>query len=839
MILPRDGGQVGKTISHYKILEKLGEGGMGVVYKAEDTKLKRTVALKFLPSHLLTNEEEKTRFLHEAQSASALSHSNITTIYEIDEVEGQTPTDRGRLFIAMECVEGETLKDKLEKGSLKTKELLNIAISVSDGLNAAHEHDIVHRDIKSENIMISKTAPVKIMDFGLAKRKGMTKITKTGSTLGTLAYMSPEQAEGLEVDRRSDLFSFGVVMYEMATGQLPFKGEHDAAVLYSIVNEAPLPVRTLNPNIPKELERFIHKALEKEVEDRYQHADDLGADLKKLKKGLETERTVIAGAPIPPHEKEERKPTWRIPAYIFGVIVIGAIAILLYSSIVKDSKEITEPGINPKSVAVLPFSTLKKTEEDIGFSEGITDVIITQLFKIKDLNVISRTSSFQYKDKEMSLREIGNELGVASILEGSIQRSGNRIRIVSQLIDTKTDEHLWAETYDRDYSDIFAIQSDVAQQIAMALKATLTQKEKGYIEKKPTDSIEAYEYYLTGLYYWNKRSGDNVIQAKGFFEKAIEIDPLYARAYVGLADCYNLLTEYALVRPGETYPKARAAALKALEIDPEIAEAHTSLAYTLTQYYWDWDEAEHQYQQAIKLNPNYATGHQWYGEYLVYAGRYEEAARELEIALTLDPLSPVIYHVRGWIFQNAGEIEQAIKYYNKVLEIDSTFGVTMENLRLLYSVHNMENEFVDLIIALLLKEGTSKENVEVLRRHYLQAGINKFYLTLLEMSLEEAKNGAISPWPLVDLYRSIGDTTQALEWLDKALVYEVAQDRYYSHFSFAVQYALLNKMDKAYKWLDDAIKEKDYRMIYVRQDYFQQLFGTDKRYDEILSKMGL
>lgn len=505
---------IGKTISHYKILEKLGEGGMGQVYKAEDTKLQRTVALKFLPHHLVAGKSIKERFFHEARAASALNHPNIITIYDIHEEEGE-------VFLAMECVDGVLLSDKLKDGPLKQQELIDIAKGIADGLNAAHNAEITHRDIKSENIFITNDGQPKIIDFGLAKQKGMSQITQDGSTLGTQGYMSPEQVQGVEADRRSDIFSFGVVLYQMATGKLPFEGEHEAAVLYSIVNEAPIPVTTHNPNMDEELQRIINKDLEKDVKDRYQHADDLLADLRKLKKGST------------PKPTKAKPPKWRILLYILGVVSIG---LSLYLTFIKKDTLPTEHVLGSKSIAVLPFTAIDRTEESEIFGDGIHDDILTQLAKIKDLKVIGRTSVMRYRNTEKRFKEIAEELNVSSILEGSVRRSGDRIRIVAQLINPETEEHLWAETYDRDYASIFDIQSDVAQKIASALKATLNPEEKERLEKIPTKNMAAYDSYLRGNHYFqNYFTKDGNLKAAEMYEKATKLDPGFSQAYAWLA----------------------------------------------------------------------------------------------------------------------------------------------------------------------------------------------------------------------------------------------------------------------------------------------------------------
>ena len=601
---------IGKTISHYKILEKLGEGGMGKVYKAEDTKLKRIVALKFLPHHLVAGKSIKERFFHEARAASALNHPNIITIYDIHEEDGE-------VFLAMECVDGVLLSDKLNDGPLKQKELINIAAGIADGLNAAHNADITHRDIKSENIIISKDSQAKIIDFGLAKQKGMSQITQDGTTLGTQSYMSPEQVQGVAIDQRSDIFSFGVVLYQMATGKLPFEEEHEAAILYSIVNEAPIPVTTHNPNLDEELQRIINKALEKNVKDRYQHADDLLADIRKLKKG------------IAPKPTKTKAPVWRIPAYILGVALL---CFFLYSTFIK------KDNIGSKSIAVLPFTTIDRTEEGEIFSDGIHDDILSQIAKIHDLKVVSRTSVIRYKNTEKSIKEIAQELGVATILEGSVRRTGDKVRIVAQLINAKTDNHLWAETYDRDYTDIFAIQSDVAENIASALKATLTPGELDLIESAPTENMEAYDYYLKGKYYFdNKTDLESNLLAAEMIEKAVMLDPSFTLAFAWLAIVdFDLYSGISFNQTHERLEKGKYALEKAIQLNPDSPDVQ----YAQANYY-----------EVVELD-------------------HKKAVRHYLKALEGRPNNNWIYHSIGNAYMNLGEWDKAEKYLLKSYELD-------------------------------------------------------------------------------------------------------------------------------------------------------------------------
>jgi len=479
---------IGQVISHYKILEKLGEGGMGIVYKAHDTKLDRDVALKFLPTNLTTDPAARERFIHEAKAASALSHPNICGIHAIEEFEQQH-------FIDMEFLEGKTLGELLKEKELSLKEIVGIVLQIAQGLNAAHKKGIVHRDIKPDNIMVTSERLVKIMDFGLAKLKGSSKLTRTHSTLGTLSYMSPEQACGEEIDQRTDIFSLGAVLYEMVTGRQPFKGEHEAAIMYSVMNETPDPLARYKTDVPDELQRVIDKALAKEREKRYQHVDEMEADLRSVIPTLSSNIKSVT---------RRSKVLWVVAASVIAIAVLS-----IYFFYPKSGPT----SANSKTIAVLPFNNMNGNQEDEYFSDGIMEDILTQLSKIADLNVISRTTMMQYKSTKKSLKEIGKELNAGVVLEGSVRHSGNRIRISSQLIDAEADRHIWAETYDREMKDVFVIQSDVAKQIAAALQARLSPGEKERIEKKQTENTEAYQIYLKGRFYWNKRTAVDMQKA--------------------------------------------------------------------------------------------------------------------------------------------------------------------------------------------------------------------------------------------------------------------------------------------------------------------------------------
>ncbi|HEY6952149.1 MAG TPA: protein kinase, partial [Bacteroidota bacterium] len=536
---------IGDIISHYRIIEKLGEGGMGVVYKAQDLRLDRYVALKFLPTDL-HSADEIARLEQEAKAVSALNHPSIATIYDVDE------SDRNR-FLVLEFISGGTLKSRIRQfGSagreLSLKEIVDTGIQIAEGLAHAHRNGIVHRDIKTENMMLTSEGNVKITDFGLAKLRGGAQLTRTGTTVGTAPYMSPEQVRGEALDHRTDLFSFGIVLYELATGSYPFRGEHEAAVAYAIVNEDPISLRSVRPSLPEAFQRIIQRCLEKDIQKRYQSADEIVADLRSLQSGGSN------GTIETPRHWANR---W-ILFGIAGIVLAGAIIFLWPRS---------SSTVDRKSIAVLPFENLSEGRENEYFSDGVTEDIIAQLSKIGDLKVISRTSVMQYKNSAKSLKEIARELNVATVLEGSVRKAGNEIRIVAELIDARSDEHIWAETYDREMTQIFAIQSDVAGRIADALKAKLSPSEKARLVERGTDNLTAYNAYLRAEYHWNKITKQDLQTAISYYNDAIRSDPRYARAYAGLSIAYSLTAyfRYDFIDAQEAVTKAREAALSALQ----------------------------------------------------------------------------------------------------------------------------------------------------------------------------------------------------------------------------------------------------------------------------------
>jgi serine/threonine protein kinase len=643
---------IGKTISHYRIIEQLGAGGMGVVYKAEDTKLKRTVALKFLPPELTRDPDAKSRFIREAQAASSLDHPNICTIHEINETEPAPGEPGGQLFIVMACYEGETLKLKIEKGKLKIEEAIDYVIQIAQGLARAHEEGIVHRDIKPANIVITDRGEVKILDFGLAKLAGQAQLTKDSSTLGTVAYMSPEQLSGKEVDQRTDIWSLGVVLYEMLTGHLPFKGDYEQAVVYVILNEEP---KSLG-NIQAELQDILKKALCKNPDDRYQHADNIIEDLKSIKTPTGTKKSKPVSIP-----KKTIGNKW---VYLFAaLLVIIVLSILTITNFFSG-----EPLQNYHSIAVLPFTNLSANQENDYFCDGITADIIAQLSKIGNLKVISRRSIMQYREEKKSLPEIAEELDVTLILEGQVRRSDDRIRIGAQLIEAKEDNNIWTETYDREMKDIFTIQSDVAEKIANVLKVELSSKEKSSIQKKPTDNLAAYNFYIKGREYYYRHQKEDNQQAIVMFKKTLEMDPNYALAYAGLGDAYGQgYDRYGFSRAW--IDSAIRVSKKAIELDPDCAEAYKALglAYAVIDRS---DFAIREYKKAIELNPGYSPAVGNIGFTYLKKGRLKDALKWNIKHIDLNPANSISYIQIGLTYIALCEDLKAQQAFQKALELD-------------------------------------------------------------------------------------------------------------------------------------------------------------------------
>ena len=669
---------IGKTFSHYTVLEKLGEGGMGEVYLAQDTRLNRRVALKFLPQGYAADEQFRARFRREAQAAAALNHPNIVTIHEVSELEN-------RPFIAMEYVEGESLKDLIAKRELSLGKAIDLAMQIGSGLAKAHQAGITHRDIKPQNILIDKDGRVRILDFGLAKLKPDAMLTKTGSTVGTVAYMSPEQGQGMEVDQRSDIFSFGVVLYEMITRQLPFKGEHEGAVIYSIINEHPEPLARYKSDVPDDLQRIVDKALRKDVGARYQSAADITADLRQLYMESTPQATLATKTVV-------ASPRRRGFGAALTAAVFAAVAVIIAGYFLLTR---TPPPMPPgsdrvattewkNSIAVLPFRDFSPDQDQEYFCDGMTDAIIGKLSGLEDLKTISMSSVMLYKTPDRDIRRIGGELGVATILEGSIQKENNRIRLSAQLVNVSDGAHLWSETYDRELESLFAIQDEVSQAIVDVLKIRLLGDDRLAFIKRHTENLEAYNAYTQGRFLWNKRTEEHLMKSIEYFERAIELDPNYALAYAGLADAYAVLPSNIGFPTEEAVSKAKEAALKALDLDEDLAEAHASLGLAL-KIGGEPEEAEKRYRRAIELNPGYAYAHYWYSLLLNEMGEKDESMKELEIAFELNPLSVVILTNLASRVGAAGDWGRAEELIRRAIEIEperaTTYAVYAGGLR--------------------------------------------------------------------------------------------------------------------------------------------------------------
>jgi len=620
----------GQTVSHYKILEHLGAGGMGEVFRAQDLKLDRPVALKFLPPDLTRDPEAKQRFVHEAKAASALQHNNICVVYDIDEA------DDGQMFISMEYLEGETLKKRIERGPLKIEEALDIGIQVAQGLARAHEHGIVHRDIKPANIMITSDRVAKIVDFGLAKLSGRTMLTKAGSTLGTAAYMSPEQARGESADQRTDIWSLGVLLYEMISGRRPFEAEYENALMYSILNAEPEPLTSLRTGVPPDLERTIRKCLAKASNERYQHADELIVDLRAIHPAFPGFPPATSGT----SDSRGRRNTNRALVTAGALIVVALAAWFFF---VKESVE--SSPLRKRSIAVLPFSPFGRTFDDSVFADGIHDDILTQLSKINGLRVIARTSMVLYRDSKKTPRQIGDDLEVGYVLEGSTRRSGGKIRITAQLIKTADEGHLWADTYDRNDADVFAVQSDIAQRIAASMETVLSPSEKASVEEIPTKSTEAYNYYLQGNYYW-----DNYIDSAGnakaaeLYEKAAEKDPAFAQAFARAAAA-NGAVYYGWDQTPARHARISSALEKARTLNPEDPVVHWAqgeyfLACDTVRGVTDRNKmALEEFQRALKSRPNWSDLYVDMGTLLYLEGALQEARESIRRFFSLSPMS--------------------------------------------------------------------------------------------------------------------------------------------------------------------------------------------------------
>jgi eukaryotic-like serine/threonine-protein kinase len=757
---------VGKTVTHYKILEKLGEGGMGVVYKAQDLTLNRPVALKFLPRHLTTDEAEQARLLQEAQAASALNHPNICIIYGLSKEDDQQ-------FIEMELVEGVTLQKKIEGGKLTLKEALAYAFQIGEALQEAHSKGIVHRDVKAENIMVTARNQIKVMDFGLAKLKGSLKLTRTSSTVGTAAYMAPEQIQGGEVDARSDIFSFGIVLFEMLTGHLPFRGEHDAAMMYSIMNEQPQLLRQYRDDCPADLDRIIFRALEKDPEDRYQHIDDMVSELRRLQKHttriIRTQAEQVEGN-VPAAVKEPPGPATAAKGGSPGrrlriVLIAGAVLLIvvpaLFFLLEKPTETIT-------SIAVLPFVNVSGDPNVEYLSDGFTEGLINTLSKLPGIKMMSSRSVFKFKGKDTDPQKAAQELHVGAVLTGRILQRGDELSISAELIDAQDNSHIWGNQYDRKGSDLIAVQAAISRGISDELRVSMTGDQQKRFAALPTQNIEAYQLFLKGRFSLNRRQEEGFDKALGYFQSAVAADPSFALAYAGLAQTYVLKGAYFLIPIEKAMDSTRTNARKALELDETIGEAHTALA-SLGEWMRDWDSAEKEYRRAIELSPNFATGHQWYGEFLAAMGREEEGLAEIRKAQELDPLSPVVYVSEGGTLLYLRRYADVIRQAGKSLEIEPNFPRAFSLRSTAHLFMGARAEAVHDAERAVVLSDSSVEYLGLLGFTYGMVGRKADAERMLVRVQQLSKRQFISPGIYVMIYTGLGDKDRAFQWLDRAL----------------------------------------------------------------------
>jgi serine/threonine-protein kinase len=837
--------ETGTKFGRYEIRSKIGEGGMGEVYLAEDTRLHRKVALKILPTELAANKDRMRRFEQEAQAAATLNHPNILTVYEIGEVDGKH-------YISTELIDGQTLREHLShKESLPLNTILKIGVQVSEALSAAHQAGIIHRDIKPENIMLRKDGYAKVLDFGLAKlsepravatgsagSEDATRVqvnTTPGMVMGTVSYMSPEQARGKETDARTDIWSLGVVLYEMLAGKVPFTGETVNHTIVAILEKEP----QFLENVPAELQRIVRKALTKDVEMRYQSARDLLIDLKNLRRDLdiqgELERSIIpnrAATTESPNENQTqvyasgsvaatssgqaatthsvtisassleyavtKAKSHKLATAIIGVLLVGVISTVGYFAFV--SRGGSTKQIN--SIAVMPFVNESGNPDVEYLSDGMTETLINSLSQIPNLSVKARSSVFRYKGKEIDPKKVASELGVQAILTGRLIQRGDQLTLSVELIDGLTENTIWGNKYDRKGSDLVSLQSEVARDVSGKLKSKISGADAAKVEKSFTVNPEAYQLYLKGIFYWNKRTRDSVKRSIDFFNQAIEKDPAYAPAYAGLAEAYVLLPAFYASTPQDSYPKAKAAAKRALELDGSLAEAHAALALAFDLDF-DFPEAEREYQQAIQMSPNYATTHQWYGRMLVQIKRYDEAVAEGKRAQELDPLSLIITANLSDDYFYQGKYDEALQYAKATVDMDPNFFLGHLSVGTVYEM---------------------KGNYTVALTEYQRV-----------MELNDDPNYLAY---LAHLYAVSGKRDEALKTLEQ--MKQIANGgRYISHYGYAVVYAGLGNKDKAIEQLEQSFEERGPDFLYVAVDPFFKDLHSDPRFVDLMHRAGL
>ncbi|HEX8399122.1 MAG TPA: protein kinase [Pyrinomonadaceae bacterium] len=798
--------KIGENLGHYKVQSVIGAGGMGEIYRARDTRLRRDVALKILPENLIQSDSAIERFMREAHAASALNHPNILTIFDIGEHDNIH-------FIATEFVEGQTLRQKMQKTSVSLAETLDIAVQVANALVAAHEAGIVHRDVKPENIMIRSDGYVKVLDFGIAKLVEMRNAeaenlmqsphknpqseiriphsTIPGMIIGTASYMSPEQARGLTVDGRSDIFSLGVMIYETIAGRLPFSGATVSDIIAAILKVDPKPISDFVKNAPSDLELIVAKSLEKDLEKRYQAMTDFMSDLKRIRQRLEFE---IELQRI--HDSNE------------GLSVTTKIlpsehpTQILSKTRISTRKTRTRKAID--SLAVLPFVNGDAGAETEYLSDGITECIINSLSKLPKLRVVPRSTVFRYKGRETDLQEIGRELGVRAIFAGRIVKIGDSIVVRTELVDVANEAQIWGDQYRREMGDIFTLLDDIAEDISENLKLKLTGEEKKKLAQRYTENTEAYQFYLKGRYFvTSKRTESWIKKGIGYFQKAIDLDPNYALAHSGLAEAYCFLgSSTGGWAPRKAYPKAKAALFKALELDDALAEAHSTMGFAHLLYDWNFAEAERQFKRALQLSPNYPNAHDGYGFYLKAVGRHDEAIRKCLIAQQLDPLSPFAHVSLGYAYYFARDYDKAIEECNKALELDKYSTFAYRNLGLAF----------------------------------LQQGKLENAITALNKAVTVSNGVSAFDSYLGFAYARAGERAKAIETLEN--LREIAKRQYVPAYNFAMIYLGLGDSDKTFESLEKAFDERSGFMPFLKVEPMFDLARNDSRFENLLRNIG-
>ena len=750
-------GYAGQIVSQYRVHEVLGNGGMGVVYRAEDTRLGRPVALKFLLPQYSVDADAKERFLREARAASALDHPNVCTVYGVGE------TGRGHLFLAMACYDGETLKGRLARSPIPIPEAVRIARQILLALGAAHGAGIVHRDLKPGNVMVLPDGSVKILDFGLAKVSDVT-LTGPGLRPGTVAYMSPEQVEGTAVDHRSDLWALGVVLYEMLAGQRPFGGGHDLSTVYGILHEEPSPPSRVRHDAASVYDSIVHRLLRKDRTERYATAADVLRDLDATALGTAVTQSLTAA---------ERRPAWRTALVLGATAIVAVGGVIAMLPKVRDGNRAESPRVavaatnptppaEPRSIAVLPFVDMSPDRNQAYFSDDVTEEILNALAHVPELRVPARTSSFSFKRRELHVREIARQLGVAAVLEGSVRKDGSRVRITAQLIDARSDTHLWSQTFDRQVADVFAVQTEIARTVTEALKLRLADT-----EPTRTPSMAAHDLYLQGRFHWNRRSPDDVRRAIQLFQDATRADSTYARAFAGLGMAYASLPIATLEEPiAVPLAKAEQAAARAIALDPSLAEGYSALGYAY-HWQWRWNEAEQALRRATELDPADAAARQWYAEHLVKMGRGREAEAEARRAVVLDPLSPIANVNLGLVLMLEGRYRDAIAQLEQTSRMDPSLVSTQ---LLLYRIYLMTGELEKAETAgrraAELRGMSNAGDFVTLARGMRNASDRAAALAVLD----RWSRGPMPQWPEIAMYAAlIGDRDRAIEALEHGL----------------------------------------------------------------------